>query len=87
MSKKRKDKIIKELNDKIKEYEVEIDKLINERKCNQKKIHNERRAGRKPKFSKSKIELIKKYRKDGNTIKDIAQMCECSVGLIYKLIQ
>lgn len=83
MSKKRKDKIIKELNDKIEEYETVIHKLINERK----KIHNERRAGRKPKFNKSQIELIKKYRKDGNTIKYIAQMCDCSVGLIYKLIQ
>lgn len=50
------------------------------------KKHNERRAGRKTKFTDEQITKIKKYRLDGKTIKDISEMYNCSVGLIHKII-
>lgn len=62
------------------EHERKIHKLNNENK------HNERGAGRKSKFSQGDKELIKMYRLQGKTIKEIAIMYECSVGLIHKLI-
>lgn len=48
--------------------------------------HNERGAGRKNKFTDSQIKEIKQYRANGKTIKQIADMFGCSVGLIHKLI-
>lgn len=50
------------------------------------KPHNERGAGRKARFTDMQIEEIKEYRAEGKTIKEIAEMYECSVGLIHKLI-
>ena len=50
------------------------------------KVHNERGAGRKTKFSDQEKETIRMYRLQGKTIKEIAQMYNCSVGLIHKLI-
>ncbi|MGL5152959.1 MAG: Hin recombinase [Clostridium sp.] len=49
-------------------------------------IKNSRGAGRKAKFSEQDKETIKLYRLQGKTIKEIAEMYECSVGLIHKLI-
>ena len=49
-------------------------------------IHNARGAGRKAKFTDKQIEEIRRLREDGNTIKDIANRYNCSVGLIHKLI-
>ncbi|MBZ0314756.1 Hin recombinase [Clostridium butyricum] len=50
------------------------------------KLHNERGAGRKARFTDMQIIEIKQYRAEGKTIKEIAEMYECSVGLIHKLI-
>ena len=49
-------------------------------------IHNARGAGRKAKFTDKQIEEIRRLREDGNTIKEIANRYNCSVGLIQKLI-
>lgn len=49
-------------------------------------MHNARGAGRRAKFSDAQVEEIKKLREDGNTIKEIADKFNCSVGLIHKLI-
>ena len=49
-------------------------------------IHNVRGAGRKAKFTDKQIDEIKKMRAEGTTIKEIAIKYNCSVGLIYKLI-
>ena len=48
--------------------------------------HNARGAGRKAKFTDKQIEEIRRLREDGNTIKEIANRYNCSVGLIHKLI-
>ncbi|MEX0053021.1 Hin recombinase [Clostridium butyricum] len=48
--------------------------------------HNERGAGRKNRFTDEHIIEIKQYRADGKTIKQIAEIFNCSVGLIHKLI-
>ena len=49
-------------------------------------MHNARGAGRRARFSDEQVDEIKKLREDGNTIKEIADRFECSVGLIHKLI-
>ena len=51
-----------------------------------KKVHNERGAGRKAKPTNQEKEMIRMYRIQGKTIKEIAQMYSCSVGLIHKII-
>ena len=50
------------------------------------KLKNERGAGRKNKFNEHDVENIKMYRLQGRTIKEIAEIYSCSVGLIHKLI-
>ena len=49
-------------------------------------MHNARGAGRKAKFTDDQVDEIRRLREDGNTIKDIANRYNCSVGLIHKLI-
>jgi predicted nucleic acid-binding Zn-ribbon protein len=58
----------------------DIHKLIIE------KQHNERGAGRKTRFTDQEKETVKMYRLQGKTIKELAEMFCCSVGLIHKLI-
>lgn len=50
------------------------------------KKHNERGAGRKRKLEQKQIELIKMYRAQGMTYKQIAEQEQISVGLVHKLI-
>jgi len=68
----------KSLDETIKHNES-IHKLIDEKK-------NTRGAGRKPRFTYNEEKTIKIYRTQGKTIKEIADMFGCSVGLIHKLI-
>lgn len=63
-----------------------VHKLINETIKQDEIIKNQRGAGRKSKFTDSEKETIKMYRLQGKTIKEIADMYDCSVGLIHKLI-
>lgn len=49
-------------------------------------IHNERGAGRKERFSEEEKEMMKMYRIQGKTIKEISEIYKCSVGLVHKLI-
>lgn len=65
--------------DKSIEHNEKVHKLINERR-------NSRNAGRKPRFTDNEEETIKMYRLQGKTIKEIADMFGCSVGLIHKVI-
>ena len=67
----------------IKRLNEEVQKLKNE---NREKIHNERGAGRKSRFTEQEKESIRMYRIQGKTIKEIAEMFSCSVGIIHKLI-
>ena len=50
------------------------------------KIHNKRGAGRKSRFTIQEKETMKLYRIQGKTIKEIAEMYSCSVGLVHKII-
>ena len=88
-------KILRNENEKLKDeiqklyYEIHKLKNENEQLKNIPKIHklkNERGAGRKKKFEVHDIESIKMYRLQGKTIKQIAEIYHCSVGLIHKLI-
>ena len=67
----------------IKRLNEEVQKLKNE---NREKIHNERGAGRKSRFTEQEKESIRMYRLQGKTIKEISEMFSCSVGIIHKLI-
>ena len=50
------------------------------------KINNERGAGRKSRFSDMDKEMMRMYRIQGKTIKEIADMYYCSVGLVHKIV-
>lgn len=65
--------------DKSIEHNQKVHKLIDERR-------NSRNAGRKPRLTDNEEETIKMYRLQGKTIKEIANMFGCSVGLIHKVI-
>lgn len=55
-------------------------------KLNSEKPKNERGAGRKPKFLEVEVATMHMYRLQGKTIKEIAEIYDCSVGLVHKLI-
>lgn len=81
---------IEELNNKIHKLENEnielkeyIHKLENE---NRELTIKSKRGGRKAKFNDADIEAIKMYRMQGKTIKEIADIYCCSVGLVHKLV-
>ena len=71
-------------------YEPEIERLNEEvqklKSENKVRTHNERGAGRKSIFTEQEKESIRMYRLQGKTIKELAEMFSCSVGIIHKLI-
>ena len=74
-----------------KKLKEENQKLINENakmksNTNIHKIKNERGAGRKSRFTDSQIKERQLYRSNGKTIKEIADIFKCSVGLVHKII-
>lgn len=71
--------IIQELNCEIQELKDEINKMKFKKK-------NERGAGRPERLTGAQKESIKMYRVQGKTIKEIAELYKCSVGLIHKII-
>ena len=82
--KKMRKALVDNYEEEIKRLNEEVQKLKNENKA---RIHNERGAGRKSKFTDQEKESIRMYRLQGKTIKEIAEMFNCSIGLIHKLIQ
>lgn len=81
-----KDKEIQKLNSEIQKLKNENMLLKNNKGISNKNIHNERGAGRKSRFTDQEKEMMKMYRIQGKTIKEIAEMYSCSVGLIHKII-
>lgn len=88
------DKLIKSLKIQFEE-QIKINKELNEELVLLKKENNElkaalskskeRGAGRKNKFTEQEMEMIKMYRFQGKSIRELAAMFECSVGLISKI--
>lgn len=76
--------IIAKQEKEIQELKKEIQKLKSEK--GNITTHNERGAGRKSRFSDQEKETMKMYRIQGKTIKEIAELYNCSVGLIHKII-
>ena len=79
-------------------YKAELEKLKNEIKALKyennllrsnkiDKSHNERRAGRKERFSAQEKETMKMYRIQGKTIKEISVMYSCSIELVHKIVK
>ena len=86
-------KIIEKQEKSIQKLKNEIQKLKDKNKLlksnnviSDKKSHNERGAGRKERFSDQEKEMMKMYRIQGKTIKEISKIYSCSVGLIHKII-
>ena len=77
---------IKELEAEIQKLKIEIYTRDIEEKRRIENSHNSRGAGRKARFTDEEKETMKMYRLQGLTIKEIATMYECSVGLVHKLI-
>lgn len=59
-----------------------LQKLIDERE-----VKNPRNAGRKPKLTEAQIQEILTLRKQGQTIKALAEQFNCSSGLISKILK
>lgn len=70
----------------IQELNCEINRLKDENNKGKFKKKNERGAGRHERLTGAEKESIKMYRVQGKTIKEIAEMYKCSVGLIHKII-
>lgn len=77
---------IQKLKSENKDLKSIVQKLKNNSVGSDIKVHNERGAGRKERFSEQEKEMMKMYRIQGKTIKEIAEMYSCSVGLIHKII-
>lgn len=73
-----------ELVDEIQKLKDENEELKNNKDV--VKVHNERGAGRKNRFTDEQIKEIKERRYNKHTIKEIAKEFNCSVGLVHKLI-
>ncbi len=97
MARKTKQMIIDELEEKVQElinenkslkeiYERDTNLLKKEIQKLQSEKANSRGAGRKQRFTQQEKQMIKMYRIQGETIKNIANMFKCSTGLIHKLI-
>ena len=70
----------------IQELNYEIQKLKDENNKEKFKKKNERGAGRHERLTSAEKESIKMYRVQGKTIKELAELYKCSVGLIHKII-
>lgn len=70
----------------IEELELKNKELKEFQKLNNEKKHNARGAGRKTKFTEEDKTMIKMYRFQKKTLKEIAEMYNCSIALIHKLI-
>lgn len=71
---------VEKLKLRISELEAEVEKLkrqLNKQKC---------KVGRKQKLKDNEIETMKFYRYQGKTYKEIAELFDCSVGLVHKVI-
>lgn len=77
---------IQQLKDEIQQLKDENKLLKSTKRPIDLKIHNERGAGRKSRFTIQEKETMKLYRIQGKTIKEIAEMYSCSVGLVHKII-
>ena len=77
---------IQQLKDEIQQLKDENKLLKSTKRPIDLKIHNERGAGRKSKFTIQEKETMKLYRIQGKTIKEIAEIYSCSVGLVHKII-
>jgi len=74
-----------ELKNKCLEDTISCENKVHEL-VNEAKAHNERGAGRKSKLTDLEKGSIRMYRIQGQTIKYIAEMFDCSAGLVHKLI-
>ncbi len=71
----------------IKTLEKYIKELEKENKELKDKLNAKKNSGRKPKvFKDSDIELIKMYRIQGYSIRELANMFNCSIGLMHRII-
>lgn len=71
------------LLEKLKEFEANNLMLKSQNKELAKKVA---RGGRKQKFTEQDRTLMKMYRIQGKTIREIAEMFNCSVGIVHKLV-
>lgn len=76
--------IYKEMTKRIEALELENTILKNVN--GNKKVRNDRGAGRKEKLSDQDKELIKMYRMQGFKINELAKMFKCSIGLVSKTL-
>lgn len=74
---------IVELKAEIERLQLEVQQLKSEQNLKQ---HNERGAGRKPKFTREEIAKAQRLKLQGLSYKRVAEEMNCSVGLVHKLL-
>ena len=70
-------------NNKLKLENLALKKKIAELEAN---TINNSSGGRPEKFTKQEKETMKMYRLQGKSIRKIAELFECSVGLVHKIV-
>lgn len=75
--------LLEKKNNNLEKKLNKVDKLD---KANKSKSKNERGAGRKRKFTDVERQTMQLYRMQGQTIKEIAETYDCSVGLVHKIL-
>lgn len=85
---------IKELHEEIQDRSQKGLELINEtiwleHEINElkEKLKEGYKGGRKKKFDREQVELIKQARKENKSVRTIAKEFDCSVGLVHKIIK
>ena len=74
---KAKDEHLQELQEQIKQLQA---------KTSIQKLKNERGAGRKPKYTEQDKELMKMYKAQGKSYKEIADIYKCVPSYVFKVI-
>ena len=74
-------KVLEQENEELKQRIIDLDGSKGVRK-----LKNERNAGRKSKFSLEDIKRIKTLYRNGNSIRTIASVMHCSVGLVHRIV-
>lgn len=78
------DALIDRIEDQDQEIKLLKEKISKLEGQGVQKVHNERKAGRKPKIDENTAILIQMYRAQGKTIKEITEITGLSAGSVHK---
>lgn len=68
-----------ELENKVLKEQIEHNKKVQQ-------LKNKKKTGRKPRFTETEIATMQMYQLQGKSMREIAEIYNCSVGLVHKHI-